>query len=279
MLNKDVSKWSPLKKFLFYFTVLALVFIELFPIFLVLTTSFKSQRAIFVSNPFAPFTATLANYKEVLIERNFFSNLMSSVIVAVITSLVSVSIGAMAAYALTRFNFKGKKRIGLGILISRMVPPITISVPLFLLMLKLKILDTHLVLILAHISFILPYVIWMTLPFFKSIPEAYEEAALIDGCSRFNSFIRIFVPMVAPGLVVASVFSFVYSWNDFLYALVLAGSEVKTVPIEVSGYIGQFGPQWGPMTAAGTLALIPTFIFALALQKYIISGLSVGGID
>lgn len=279
MLNRDVSKWSLGKKVLFYLAVIILLLIELFPIILVVSTSFQPRNLVFNGNPFAAFKPTLNNYKEVLLERNFLNNLKSSVIIAVVTTVVSVGLGAMASYGLTRFNFKGNKKIGLGILATRMIPPITLSVPLFILMRRFNILDTHLVLILAHVSFILPYIIWMTMPFFKGIPKAYEEAALIDGCTRLNAFIRIFLPLVAPGLVVAGIFSFVHSWNDFLYALVLAGSEVKTVPIAVSGFIGQFGPKWGAMTAAGTLALIPTFIFALTLQKYIISGLSVGGID
>jgi len=279
VLNKNVSEWATGKKTLFYLVVLILLVVELFPIFLVFSTSFKPKDAVFDANPFSSFELTLKNYKRVLFERDFLNNIKNSVIIAVVTTIISVSFGAMASYGLARFTFKGDEQIGLSILASRMIPPITLSVPLFVLMRKVRLLDTHFVLILAHISFILPYIIWMTLPFFQGIPKAYEEAALIDGCSRFGSFIRIFIPLVAPGLVVASIFSFVYSWNDFLYALVLAGSEVKTVPIAVSGFIGQFGPQWGAMTAAGTLALIPIFIFALALQKYIISGLSVGGID
>lgn len=279
MLNRDVSKWATPKKIMFYTAVILLLLVELFPIFIVISTSFKPPPSIFDSNPFALFSPTLNNYKEVLFERNFVNNLINSVIIALATSLISVSLGSLAAYSLSRFDFVGKKSIGLGILISRMIPPITLSVPLFILMRKIGILDTHLVLILAHISFILPFIIWMILPFFKGVSKSYEEAALIDGCSRMQSFIWIFIPLVAPGLVVSGIFSFVYSWNDFLYALVLAGSEVQTVPIAVSGFIGQFGPKWGAMTAAGTLALIPTFIFALALQKYIISGLSVGGID
>lgn len=279
MLNQDVSRWSVGKKILFYSVVLILLLVELFPIILIVATSFKPQKSIFDSNPLATFKPTLNNYKEVLFQRDFLNNLISSVIIAVSTTIISVSFGSMAAYSLARFDFKGRQKIGLGILASRMIPPITLSVPLFILMRKMNILDTHLVLILAHISFIMPYIIWMTLPFFKSIPKAYEEAALIDGCSRFSSFTRIFIPLVAPGLVVAGIFSFVYSWNDFLYALILAGSEVKTVPITVSGFIGQFGPKWGAMTAAGTLAIIPIFVFALILQKYIISGFSVGGID
>jgi len=279
LLDRDVSKWTKPKKIIFYTAVIILLLVELFPIFVVISTSFKPAQSVFDSNPFAFFNPTLKNYKEVLFERNFINNLINSVIIALATSLISVSLGSLAAYSLSRFDFKGKKSIGLGILISRMIPPITLSVPLFILMRKIGILDTHFVLILSHISFILPFIIWMILPFFKGVSKAYEEAALIDGCSRMQSFIWVFIPLVAPGLVVSGIFSFVYSWNDFLYALVLAGSEVQTVPIAVSGFIGQFGPKWGAMTASGTLALIPTFIFALALQKYIISGLSVGGID
>jgi multiple sugar transport system permease protein len=279
LLNKDVSKWKLNKKVIFYISVLILLLIELFPIILVFLTSFKSQIDIFNANPFSAFMPTLDNYKEVLIDRTFLNNLKHSMIIALVTTTISVVFGVMASYSFARFKFKGDQKIGLAILASRMIPPITLSVPLFLLMRKVALLDTYFGLILAHVSFIMPYVIWMTLPFFQGIPKAYEEAALIDGCSRFGAFLKIFVPLVAPGLVVSATFSFLFSWNDFLYALILAGSELKTAPIVVSGFIGQFGPKWGAMTAAGSLILIPIFIFALILQKYIISGLAVGGID
>lgn len=269
-----------MKVILFYLLVMILLVVELFPIMLIILTSFKDRMDIWTAEtPFQAFTPTLDNYREILIRRPFLNRLKNSAIVALFTTFFSVGMGTMASYGFSRFTFKGNRFMSLMILASRMVPPITLAVPFFLLMMNIGLLDTYASLIIAHTSFNLPFVIWLTLPFFKSIPKSYEDAALIDGCNRLQTFVRIFLPLVKPGLVVAGIFSFIFSWNDFLYALILASSDLRTAPVAVSGFMGQYGPQWGPMTAGGTIILLPVLVFVLILQRHIIHGLAFGGID
>jgi len=267
-------------RIIFYLLVLLLLVLQLFPIYIIISTSFQSNLDIWASmSPFESFTPTLDNYRYVLFRRPFLQRIRVSIIVAVFTTIFSVSVGALASYGFARYKFKGNKSLSMAVLATRMIPPITLCVPFFMLMSAIGLLDTYSGLIIAHTSFILPFVIWLTLPFFEKIPQAFEDAALVDGCTRLQSFYKIFLPMVAPGLVVAAIFSFLFSWNDFIYALILGSSRIQTAPVAVSGFIGQFGPEWGAMTAAGTLVIIPVFVFAMILQKYLIDGLTAGGID
>lgn len=271
---------TTIKMSLFYLLVIVILVVELFPIMLIILTSFKDRMAIWTAEtPFQAFTPTLDNYREILIRRPFLNRLKNSAIIALFTTFFSVGLGAMASYGFSRFTFRGNYILSLLILASRMVPPITLAVPFFLLMMNLGFLDTYASLIIAHTSFNLPFVIWLTLPFFKSIPKSYEDAALIDGCNRLQTFLLIFLPLVKPGLVVASIFSFIFSWNDFLYALILGSSDLRTAPVAITGFMGQYGPQWGPMTAGGTIILLPVLVFVLILQRHIIHGLAFGGID
>jgi len=158
-----------------------------------------------------------------------------------------------------------------------MIPQISLSIPLFMMFRSLGLTDTLIALIFAHMSFNIPYIIWVLLPFFSSVPLEYEEAALVDGCNRKMVFWRIFLPLVRPGLVVAAVFAFIMSWNEFLYALVLTSSQAKTAPVVINGFMGQYAPQWGQLAAAGTFMLIPIFVITLAFQRFLIGGIS-GGI-
>ncbi|WP_245530483.1 carbohydrate ABC transporter permease [Pseudothermotoga thermarum] len=194
------------------------------------------------------------------------------------SSIVSVTLGAMAAYGLTRFRFKINELIVFGLLMLRMIPQISLSVPFYMIFRSLGLNDTLIGLSLAHISFNLPYVIALLLPFFSSIPKEYEEAAKVDGCKGFQIFLRIFFPLASAGIVVATVFAFLMSWNEFIYALVLTGSKAKTAPVVVNAFLGQYAPLWGQLSAAGTIMLLPVFVVTLSLQKYIIKGLSAGGI-
>ncbi len=272
------KEWSVWKKVLFYLVVLAILVVELFPIYMVVSTSLKPKIKIWTSiSPFESFKPTLTNYQNILFERSFLDYLKNSGIIAIVTTIISLGLGSLAAYGFARFKFRGSGTLSLGVLVSRMIPPITLSLPIFLLVSRMGLLDTYGALILAHTSFSLPYVIWLLIPFFKGVPGAFEEAAMLDGAGRLRVFISIFLPLVAPGLVVAAIFSFIMSWNDFLYALVLTSSTIKTAPVAVSGFMGQFGPDWGMMTAAGTIILLPVFLLALLLQKYIIQGLTFGG--
>jgi multiple sugar transport system permease protein len=159
-----------------------------------------------------------------------------------------------------------------------MLPQVSLVISLYIMFKSIGLRDTIAGISLAHASFNVPYVIWMLLPFFAAVSRSYEEAAMVDGCTRFGVFFRIFLPIAAPGLVVSAVFAFINSWNEFLYALILTGVRAKTATIAVNGLLGGDSLTWGQVCAAGTIMLIPVFIFTVAMQSFLIRGISAGGV-
>jgi len=256
---------------------LAVLIVELMPILVVISSGFKRDIDIWSKGPFY-FKPTLESYKQVLSNGDLLISLKNSLFVGFISTLISIVVGSMASYGLTRYVFKFKETIAYMFLSFRMIPQISLVIPLYVMFSFLKLRDTLTGVILAHISFNVPYVIWLLLPFFAAVPCDYEEAARIDGATEMQVFWKVFFPLVSPGLVVASVFAFLMSWNEFLYALILSSVNAKTAPVAVNGLLGQYAPKWGQLTAAGTIMLIPVFVITLTLQKYIIKGLVSGGI-
>ncbi|MGC8821175.1 MAG: carbohydrate ABC transporter permease [Fervidobacterium sp.] len=263
--------------FLIVLTSIIVLLVELMPIFIVITSGFKRDIDIWARGPLY-FKLTFDSYKAVLSNKEFLKSIKNSVTIASLSTLVSVIVGSMASYGITRYSSKVKEFIAYSFLTFRMIPQISLVIPLFMLFSTLNLKDTLTGVTLAHISFNLPYVIWLLLPFFAAIPKDYEEAARIDGATEVRIFWMVFLPLVAPGLVVAAIFSFLTSWNEFLYALILSSVNARTAPVAVNGLLGQYAPKWGQLSAAGTIMLLPVFVITLALQKYIIKGLSAGGI-
>lgn len=272
-----VRRKRAITKWVLFTIALIIVAVELFPIFIIISSGFKKDLDIRNTNPFS-FNPNLTSYKRVLGKSDFLPSIKNSLIVGLSSTAISLLVGAMASYGISRFRFKGRKVVSYSFLVSRMVPQIALAVPLFMLFDSLAMTDSYISLILAYTSFNIPYVIWLLLPFFSSISYSFEEAARVDGCNRIQIFWKIFLPLTAPGLMVAAIFAFIMSWNEFIYALVLTGTSTKTAPISVNGFLGQYAPRWGQLAAAGTIILIPVIIFTLTLQKYIIGGLTAGGV-
>ena len=262
-----------------------ILFVEMLPILLLVSNSFKKDMDIVGGNPFVLQNLSLTSYQKVLAQKDFPLGMKNSLYVGILATGISILVGSMASYGIARFKFRGRDTLAYTFLVARMIPQISLVVALYMVfnaigtrfeMVSIK--NSLLPLILSHCSITIPYVIWLLLPFFATIPKDYEEAALVDGANKRQVFWRIFFPLVAPGLVVAAVFSFIMSWNEFLYALVLTGLKTKTAPLVATAYMGQFIPLWGQLAAAGTLMLIPVFIFTLWLQRFIVHGLTAGGI-
>lgn len=268
----------PLRTVLLALPLVALVVIQLFPVAVVLLTSITAPIDLLRRGPFGFGAVFFGNFEQVLVKDGFLSPLANSAIIASASTVISVLFGGLAAYGLTRFHFRGRRVLTMSFLCARIVPPIALAVPAFLLLKALGATDTLAGLTLAHTTFNLPFAVWLLLPFFDGLPVQIEEAALVDGCSRFQLFARVVVPLAVPGLMVAGIFCFLLSWNDFLFSLILAGSSVKTAPLTVNAYMTGFGPEWGPMTAASVVILIPVFAFSFALQKHIIGGVTAGGL-
>lgn len=270
-MKKKIIRWVLI---VLAFTIL---FVELFPILMIVLNGFKTDRDIWAGKPF-DFKPTMISYQKVFESKNFMIGIKNSLLVGFLATLISMGVGSMASYGLTRFRFKLRKPLAYSFLISRMVPQISLSIPLYIMFRSINMTDNTLSLILAYTSFTVPYIIWVLIPFFSAVSPSYEEAALVDGCNRRQIFWKIFLPLTAPGIVVASVFAFIMCWNEYIYALFLTGVTTKTAPIAINGLMGQYAPQWGQLNAAGTLILIPIFLFTLFLQKYIIGGLTAGGV-
>jgi multiple sugar transport system permease protein len=259
---------------------IAIVFVAtliLTPFLWSLSTSLKVEQDVLAFPPqFIPWRATLENYREVL-TGGFPRYLWNSFIVSSCTVLVVLVVSIHAGYAVARYDFPGKSLMLFFILAGMAMGELATVLPLYFFASNLHIVDTYLVLVIANSAFIAPLGIWFMQGYFRSIPPQMEEAALIDGTGRLGALYRIVLPSAAPGLVTVSLISFVASWNEFILALVLTSSGgMRTVPVGVHLYMTDYGVQWGNITAAGILSIVPILVLFLLLQKHFLRGLTAG---
>lgn len=265
-----------------YGLVALAVFSALLPVYWMATISIKNEVDQFSVPPkWFIFNPTLVHYRDAFVEHSFGQYLITSAIVALFSTACAIVLGTLAAYALARFRLPRKlnTRLALWILSTRMFPPIVTAVPLFLLMRDVRLLDTVVSLIIVYTAFNLPFVVWMMRGFFNEIPRDLEEAARVDGDSRLGAMRRVLLPLVAPGLAATAVFCLIISWNEFLFALTLTQTDAAmTLPVGIAGQVTQYEIKWGVMSAAGVVAMIPILVFALAVQRYLVRGLSLGAV-
>lgn len=253
---------------------------SLFPVYWMANNSFKGRLEQFSDTPtFYPHSPTLENYGQLFREMGFLGTVGNSAMVAFASSMLAVTFGGLAAYALSRYQFRGKQMLLAWILLTRIFPPVAFVIPLYSMMGKVGLLNTHLALILAYIVFNLPFAVWMLIGFFSEIPIEIEHSAQVDGASPFQVFRQIVLPLVAPGLAATAIFSFVMSWNEFMYAMIFIQSpDLVTVPVALSGLVTEYLVLWGPMSAGGILSTIPILVFVIFLQDYLIKGLTLGAV-
>lgn len=265
-----------------YILLLAALLFALAPVYWMLTISLKTEVEQFaIPPPWFVFTPTADHYYDAFVTRSFGEYLLTSAIVAVTSTAFALVIGTLAAYALARFQLPWNlnRRLSLWILSTRMFPAIVTAVPLFLMMRDVRLLNTRASLIIVYTGFNLPFVVWMMRGFFADLPRDLEEAALVDGDSRLGALVRIVLPLVAPGVAATAIFCLIISWNEFLFALVLTQTDAAmTLPVGIAGRVTQFEIKWGVMSAAASVAIIPILVFALALQKHLVRGLSMGAV-
>ena len=258
----------------------AFVVLTLSPVLWGVVTSMLPLTAL-TSRPIDlnPLNATLENYVLVLdTSRGLFSGLINSFIIALFTSAVGLVIGSMAAYALARLNVPGGSRILLMILATQMFPGIVIAIPLFLAMSRIGLVDTHLGLILVYLSFVLPIIIWILKGFFESVPIELERAAAVDGASPLDTFRYVVLPISLPPLFATGVFAFIESWNEFFFAIILTRINVKTAPIAIAEFSGQYQTLYGQMLASAVLASVPVVALAIIFRRYILEGFVEGAV-
>jgi multiple sugar transport system permease protein len=256
--------------------LLVVLAFALFPFLWMVASSFKTQADLLASPPMWLFGPTLQHYAEVWADRTAIDAVMNSLIVAGSTTALAVLLGAPAAYALARFEFRGKRELWFWFITNRMISPIVLALPVFVLARQLQILDTHLVLILIYLTFTLPIVVWICTDQFRSVPPDLEQAARLDGASQLTIFRRIYVPLGLPGIAVSAIFSFIFSWNELMYALVLTRRDALTAPVVATSYMSGYELPWGKIMATGTLIVLPVILFALLVSRHMIRGLTMG---
>jgi multiple sugar transport system permease protein len=271
---------SKLKAVFKYLALILIIIWSLFPVYWMLNNSFKNRVEQFSAVPtFFPHQITLENYKNLFDNLGFSNVIVNSFAVSLTSTLIAIIIGALAAYSLSRFRFKGKRVLMIWILLTRIFPPVTFVIPLYNIMRNAGLLNTRTALILAYIVFNLPFAIWMLVNFFNEIPVEIEESSMVDGATLFQTFSRIVLPLVLPGLAATAIFTFIMSWNEFMYAMIFIQSpNLATVPVALSGLITEYLVLWGPMSAGGIMSVIPILIFVVLMQDYLIKGLTLGAV-
>ena len=260
---------------LLYAAVIAVICPFMFIFVWMLLSSFKTTVQQTAYPPLFIFQPTLNNYVAVFHRVPFLSYALNSVIVSVSATLLGLVLGLPAAYSIARWT---QSRLAVVILISRMVPWISFLLPWFLLFTNLGMVDTYPALILTHLIITMPMIIWLMIAFFEDVPAELEDAALIDGCSRLGVFTRVALPLASPGIVASSILVLIYSWNNFIFALILAGRKTMTLPVSVYSFMSYTEVDWGGITAAATLIALPVLVLTFVIQRYLIKGLALGGV-
>jgi multiple sugar transport system permease protein len=255
-----------------------LVMLWLFPIYWIFLTSFKTPLIINEAVPVFWFMPTLENYHHLFDEFKFARILQNSLIIVSVTTVVVIVLALLAAYALGRMDVRGGKHIALWMLSLRFMPPIAIVLPYFIVWQRIGLIDTYLGLILIYVAFNLPFAIWLLRGFLVEVPRDLDEAATLDGLGHLAILRRIILPVVAPGVAVTAIFTFMFTWNEYLMALVLTSRNATTVPVTVSKFIQAYSILWGDVGAAATIELLPVLVVVFLLQRHIMRGITLGAV-
>lgn len=260
-------------------SLLLVVFIG-FPLLWMLVSSFKPAEQLFVSPPrLLPSTVTLDWYRNVMLQSDAPTYFRNSLVIGAATTAICLSIGTLAAYGVTRFEFPGKRVFLIGALLSYVFPAIVLFVPIYMIINSLGLIDTLAGVVIAHTILTFPFALWMLRSFFIAIPREIDEAAWVDGASYFLTFVAIILPLALPGVFSVGVFVFVLSWNEYLFAGVLITSgSLKTIPVGISEFITSFDVRWGEIMAMGALATMPVIALFLSVQRFFLRGVIAGAI-
>ena len=260
-------------------TLLVLVYaaLVLFPVFWMVTIIFKPEIVMFERPTAWLFSPTLDHF-DYVIAAGFVKNLVTSIVVSTGSTVLVVLLGTPAAYAFARFEMWRRDDLFLFILATRMAPPVCLVIPFYLIFAKVGLVDTYVGLIIAYLTFNLSFYVWVLRSFCRDLPVELEESAMVEGYSRLQVLVRITLPLLRPGIVATAVLCFIFAWNEFLFAFMLGGSTVKTLPVAIPTLITAQGVKWGEMAIVGIVALLPVIVAVFALQKHIVRGLTMGAV-
>lgn len=257
---------------------ISIILIFTVPIYYIFTLALKSQLDAFAYPPKWLFTPSFENFKKLFVEEQFARYLLNSLITSAMCVVLGLLVSAPAAYALSRLKTKWSGLILFCILAVRMIPPMSLLLPTFNLYVKLNLMDTYAGVVLLYLTFVIPLDVWMLKTFFDEVPKALEEAAWLDGCSTFQTFIRVALPMTTEALTATAIYSWILSWNEFLFSMVVTRNAAKTAPVAINNFMKFEDMQWGLIAAAAVIISFPVLIFGVAVRKYLVSGLTSGAV-
>ena len=256
-----------------------LVSVWVFPVLWALLTSFKTERDVLAYPPVLLFTPTLNNYREVLFgPASILPNLWSSLVVTCSATLLTMAFAIPAAYALARLRYPFKRASGFYVLVTQMLPPVGLVIPYYLALQRLGALDTYSGMVTIYLTFSLPFAIWLMVSYFEDVPYEMEEAALLDHAGRWGALWHVILPQVQGGIAVTTVFVFLNAWNEFMFAVVLGGNNVRPVTVAMFNFISVEQTQWAKVAAGAMVAMAPVILLGLVAQKHIVKGLTVGAV-
>jgi len=252
--------------------------IIILPILWMTLTSFKTDADVYNIPPVWIPQFKIDNYIQIFLDRPFKLYINNSIIVAVAVTAICLTFGTLASYGFSGSKFRGSNAMFLGVIFSRMVPPVSFIIPFVIIFGNLGLKDTLFSLIVANTFFSLPFAIWVMKPFFDGIPSELRDAARIDGCNKIQLFFRVLLPIVKPGITAAAILSFLFSWKEFLFALALTASKSKTLPIGLTDFFIDEYIQWNRLAAANTISIIPAIVFIFLFQRYLVKGMLAGSV-
>jgi multiple sugar transport system permease protein len=266
------------KTFAKYLALLLVMAFFMTPILWTAITAIKPTELISAHPIVWLFRPTLDHFRVIFFEDNIVAPLINSTIIATFSTVGVLVTAAPASYALSRFRVPFGQQLASYFLSARMAPPVTVVLPLFLIFRNLGLIDTHPALIAAYVTVNMPFAIWMIKGFFDEIPRELDEAALLDGCSRFHAFVRIVLPLAAPGLAATAIISFIFSWNEFLFAILLTNFHARTLPVAASALMTDRMVLWGELCATAIIIYTPVMLFAMLVRRYLIKGFTFGAV-
>lgn len=279
-LKKKSSSGRRVKHLAIWLLAIFIVLFSVVPFLWAVSTSLKDEVSVYASQPtLLPHPVTFENYKAVFTDSNMMKSFGNTIKVSVLSTIVSTVVAVLGAYGFSRYKFPGSKTLLTSILFTRLLPRVTLLVPFYITISKLHLINTYSGLVLLYLVVGIPVSISLMKGFIDALPYEVEEAAVVDGCNAFQVLIKIVVPMVAPAIATVAMFSFILSWNEFLFPLLMAkDSAIRPIAVSLAFYIDESGIKWGTLMAASVLMSVPAIIFFSIAQKYIVAGLSEGAV-
>lgn len=264
---------------LHYVPLVILLLFLLFPFYWTFVTSIKSEKELYSSViTYWPRNITFISYQKLFVNFNFIKPIINSFIVALSTTIISILVSTLAAYAFSRYNFRGKKMFMMLFLTNNMFPTVLLLIPLYSIMRNIGILYTPMALILSYITFTMPFSIWLLTGYINDLPISLEEAAMVDGANKVQAFVKVILPLLRPGIIATGVYVFMTSWNEYTFAVMFTNEVSRTIPVALKTLVGELGVQWGLLTAGGIITIIPVCVMFFFVQKRLVEGLTAGAV-